>query len=86
MGELKAIGSLIGTISPNESLKGILSGASSGSDYETYTGEYAVTPKPFETQILRTANKVAVKDITVEKIPFEEVANPSNGLTAYIGG
>lgn len=52
---------------------------------ETYTGDYEVTPSADETQTLYTAKKYLHSNITVEKIPYSEVTNPSDGLTVTIG-
>lgn len=86
MGDIKAIGSITGYISPMATLKGSLSGVSTTPQHEIYTGTYNVSPKPFETQVLETSNKLLTDDIVVTEIPFHETTNPSNGLTVYIGG
>lgn len=52
---------------------------------ETYTGDYEVTPEADEDTVLQTAKKYLHSDITVKKIPFTEVTNPSGGATATIG-
>lgn len=52
---------------------------------ETYTGDYEVTPDADETQVLYTAKKYLYSNITVEKIPYAEVTNPSDGITVTIG-
>ena len=45
---------------------------------EIYDGEYTVHSLP-------TANKRLLKNITVEKIPYYETSNLSDGITIYIG-
>lgn len=52
---------------------------------EVYEGAYRVHSEAHEVQILPTANKQLVKNITVEKIPYYETSNLSDGITAYIG-
>lgn len=52
---------------------------------EFYDGAYSVHSKANEVQILPTANKQLTKNITVEKIPYFETSNLSDGITAYIG-
>lgn len=52
---------------------------------ELYEGAYAVHSEAHEVQILPTANKQLTKNITVEKIPYFETSNLSDGITAYIG-
>lgn len=52
---------------------------------EVYEGAYRVHSEAHEVQILPTANKQLTKNITVEKIPYFETSNLSNGITAYIG-
>ena len=53
-------------------------------DVSVYMGEYTVTPKQNETQVLNTANKTLIDDITVKEIPYYEVSN-TVGKTVYIG-
>ena len=57
----------------------------SGGKLPTYDGEYIVTPKPFEEQVLATKNKSLVDDVTVLEIPYSEVTNPEGGKTVNIG-
>lgn len=52
---------------------------------DIYDGEYEVTPN-FETQILETAQKTMIDDVTVEPIPVSRTSNPEGGKTIYIGG
>lgn len=49
-----------------------------------YEGEYEVTPQ-FVPQTLPTAEKILMKDVTIEEIPYAEVSNNSGGITAIIG-
>lgn len=53
-------------------------------EYDTYTGEYQVTPKAFDSQTLDTANKVLNADIIVSEVPYYETANETGGVTSYI--
>lgn len=53
--------------------------------YPTYTGETVVVPK-MDDQILNTAMKTVLTDITVKEIPVYAVSNPQGGNTVYIGG
>lgn len=87
---------LYGTLSPIESLSGVLSVESSLTATLTtgdltvvggteYKGRYTATPD-VEPIILPTKDKVLRDDITVFKIPLWEVSNPQNGTTIYIGG
>ena len=52
---------------------------------EKYTGQYEVTPAVKNDVILRTANMIMTKDVTVNKIPQFEVSNESGGKTFIIG-
>jgi len=52
---------------------------------EIYDGAYSVHSEAHEVQILPTANKQLTKNITVEKIPYYETSNLSDGITIYIG-
>ena len=65
-------------------LHGTLS-ARSVIDAELYEGAYTVHSAAHEAQDLPTANKPLVKNITVEKIPYYESSNLSDGITIYIG-
>ncbi len=91
MGGIKALDSLSGAISIENALRGKLSGDASlkGSicvtkEYDAYAGEYTVTPKAFNSQVLETANKVLKENVTVSEVPYWETRNESNGTTAYI--
>lgn len=52
---------------------------------DEYTGEYEVTLKTFDAQVLQTANKLLSDDITVKKVPYSETSNKADGKTVYIG-
>lgn len=56
------------------------------SEYETYTGAVTVTPKPNQTTVLNTRDKVVNSDITVLEIPYYSTSNLAGGNTVYIGG
>lgn len=80
-----AKGELHGTLSPGKAnLQGTLS-ARSVIGVELYEGAYTVHSAAHEAQELPTANKHLVKNITVEKIPYYETSNMSDGITIYIG-
>ena len=49
-----------------------------------YDGEYVVTPKTYDEQVLPTKNKRMINNLTVKKIPQYEVSNDS-GYTLIIG-
>lgn len=63
---------------------GIYTKVSEGA-YPAYTGDTVVIPRAFEDQTLNTAMKTVYQDITVTEIPYNEVTNPSGGLTVSIG-
>ena len=54
------------------------------SDRPPYEGEYEVTPKTYNEQVLPTKNKRMIDNLTVKKIPQYEVSNNS-GYTLIIG-
>lgn len=83
-GSLVPIGSLNGAMSPMPDLKGNLSTLLMGG-HEVYTGEYTITPKPFDENVLETKNKALVNDVVIKPIPMYETGNESNGYTVYIG-
>ena len=75
---------LHGTLSAAKGeLHGMLSARNIGA--ELYEGAYTVHSAAHEVQELPTANKHLVKNITVEKIPYYETSNLSDGITIYIG-
>ena len=49
-----------------------------------YTGEYVADPTT-EGEILATANKRMMRDVTINPIHYDEVSNLGGGLTATIG-
>lgn len=51
---------------------------------EPYQDTYIVTPKLGE-QTLPTENKLLSQDLKINAIPFNEVTNPSGGMTITIG-
>lgn len=54
-------------------------------EHETYEGPYNVIPKGI-AQTLYTTDKLMKENVVVEKIPYYEVSNDSDGITAIIGG
>lgn len=79
------INNLVGTLKDkNKSLNGILS-IPPESFTEFYDGEYAIIPKPFREQDLKTAGLKMKQDVIVSEIPFYKTSN-ENGYTVYIGG
>lgn len=92
MGNIQALETLSGSVSAEASLSGKLSCAgglngrvSVTREYDVYSGEYQVVPKAFEQQVLPTSNRVLKEDVVVREVPFYEVSNESDGVTAYIG-
>lgn len=53
---------------------------------DLYDGEYEVTPSTVQKQVLKTAQKIMSKNVTVHKIPYSQTSNLSGGDTVYIGG
>lgn len=53
-------------------------------DFVVYDGEYDIMPTT-EDQTFSTAQKIMLDNLVVEKIPYAEVSNASNGTTAIIG-
>ena len=54
-------------------------------EHDTYDGQYNVIPKG-KAQMLYTMDKLMKENVIVEKIPYYEVSNDSDGITAIIGG
>lgn len=74
--------SLSGSIKSNGALHGSLH---MPVGYKDYTGEYEITPK-VTSQVIETADKHMISDLTVKEIPYYEVSNQANGKTIIIGG
>lgn len=55
-----------------------------GGDVPVYDGTYTVTPDTVQ-QVLPTAQKKMVSDVTVLKIPYYTVSNTAGGETVTIG-
>ena len=51
---------------------------------ERYEGEYVITPKAYDEQILETKDKIMSNDVVVLKVPKYETTNLSGGYTVYI--
>lgn len=62
----------------------VVDGAWAAVPLPKYEGEYSVTPSTEEYTLL-TSQKFVDANIVVEKIPYSEVSNPANGITATIG-
>ena len=86
-------GELYGTLTPAGSLSGIFTALQgiegmltipSAVGVETYDGEYVVVPKAYDEQVLETAHKLLLEDVTVTKVPYYETSNLFDGKTAYI--
>lgn len=82
MSTIRAYGSLSGKASQTGSLRGQLSVSSPS--IESYQGPYLVTPPPWADTILDTKDKMMSENLTVERIPYSQTFNASNGLTVTI--
>lgn len=58
-------------------------GGLGGGVLDRYEGEYEVIPKTI-AQILDTRQKFLSEDVLIEEIPYAEVSNNANGITATI--
>ena len=87
--ELYALASKTGYLGTFEEFKAhfgeYLESGESIIDYDTYTGQYEVTPLPNLEQILRTRNKVLKHDVVIQPIPYYETTNNAGGYTVIIG-
>lgn len=64
-------------------------GMSIGASYsvvsgDTYDGDYEVTPKAWNEQVLATTGKLMTDDVTVFKVPYYETSNIFDGKTVFI--
>lgn len=92
-GTLQAIGSISGSLTPTQTLSGVLSGTPevSGSvtlpqsrDVPAYEGDYIVTPE-LETFVMPTNGLRMTDDVIVREIPVTYTSNLYDGITVVIG-
>lgn len=53
-------------------------------DYSDDPEDFVITPQADE-QVLATKGKKVAEDIVIKAIPFVQTANPTGGVTVYIG-
>lgn len=82
IGKLYSCGTISGTINSHLVLSGIVAMTP---NLEDYVGNYTIIPD-FTQQVMPTNDKHMTDDVTIESIPYSEVANQSGGLTINIGG
>lgn len=63
----------------------VVIGGGTSSVMPIYNGDYEITPKKEEEQILKTSGYAMAKDVVVKEIPYYEIKNDDGGLTATIG-
>lgn len=84
-GELTSGETVHGELANGKTIRGeLVPGGIASVDYPPYTGNYVVTPS-VEEQKLATKQKLLIEDLTIEKIPYSQVSNMSNGITVTIG-
>ena len=71
---------LYGSVITKQSVEGVLALPYSGN---RYSGKYEVTPT-VNGEVLETANKMMVDDVTIHAIPYQEVPNIHGGKTITI--
>lgn len=81
-GILSGQSALSGKVSAQGGLQGSLSSAVK--EYPVYEGEYTVTSKAFEAQVLSTKGKLLTEDIIIDPVPYYETGNLFDGTTVYI--
>ena len=69
-----------GSIVLKQSISGVLSLPYSAN---RYSGKYEVTPT-IDGEVLETANKMMIDDVTIHAIPYQDVTNPQGGRTITI--
>ena len=69
-----------GSIVLKQSVNGVLALPYGGKRYE---GKYEVTPS-IDGEVLETANKMMIDDVTINAIPYQDVTNPQGGRTITI--
>ena len=68
----------------NDKFLKVIDGEWAAAELPVYDGEFSVTPSATEDQTLLTAQKLMDADVKIEKIPYAEVTNTSNGTTVTI--
>lgn len=63
----------------------VVNGAWTAAELPLYDGTYSVKPSIEGDVTLATANRLMDANLVVEKIPYAEVTNSANGMTATIG-
>lgn len=63
----------------------VVDGEWAAADLPVYEGAYEITPSAENEQTLNTAQTFMDADVVVNKIPYAEVTNTSNGKTVTIG-
>lgn len=86
-GVIEPVQIISGELKKEVHIEGVLSvgGLAVTDDVPQYVGDYVITPNTTEDITLETAKKLLVNDLVVEKIPYAEVTNNSNGKTITIG-
>lgn len=85
VGYLQGIKTLTGNLTvEGGSLTGTLSGTIIGDVIGPYEGEYTITPKAWEPEVLHTNGLKMLGDVVIQKIPYWETSNLSDGYTVYI--
>ena len=70
-------------ISSSETILMDIGAAYEVADVETYTGEYEVIPKAYESQTLETKDKVLEDNVFIFSVPYFQTSN-EHGDTVYI--
>lgn len=63
----------------------VVGGEWTAKELPKYSGVYSITPSTVGDQTLETAQKYMDANLTVQKIPYYETSNQSDGETVYIG-
>lgn len=82
-GRLTAGETIKGRLTAGGTIKGTLTVPTSVIT-NVYDGDYTVVPKAHSEQVLETAQKLVLEDITVTKVPYHETSNIYDGKTVYI--
>lgn len=82
MSELFPFLVLEGEISPAPTIQGEVNG---NFNYQSYTGDYTITPAFRETVELQTKDRVLNDNVVVKEIPYYETPTLEGGTTIYIG-
>lgn len=81
---LKGILSVSGQLSCSLSSSPIVGELTIAGNVPAYQGDYVVTPRPFDDQVLECKGLMMAENVLVSRVPYWETSNQQDGLTVFI--